>query len=62
MTLYLITYIKIPAFQAEAIYASISITAPPLGIICGGIILDKIGGYENPNVPKLLLITSIIVI
>ncbi len=39
----------------------ISITGPTLGVVTGGIVLNKLGGYENPKIIKLLFITSFIV-
>lgn len=44
-----------------AIYASVSITAPTLGIIIGGFIINKLGGYENNKVPNFLLADSFLV-
>ena len=30
-------------------YGTVSITGPVLGVVCGGIISSKLGGYNNPK-------------
>ena len=61
MTTYMIVALQADRLTVEAIYASVSITAPTLGVICGGIVVGKLGGYENERVTTYLLVDSCIV-
>jgi len=47
--------------SVNVLYSAISITAPILGVISGGIVTNRLGGYESPRVVKALFITSIFV-
>ena len=38
-----------------------SITGPTLGVISGGIVTSKMGGYENPRVKKMIFYDSLLV-
>ena len=42
-------------------FGSIVVTSPPLGMVVGGIILTKIGGYESEKAIYIPLICSLIV-
>lgn len=44
--------------KIRVIYSAVSITAPVLGVIIGGIVLNKLGGYTHKNAPKMVLVLS----
>ena len=47
MTLYLITAFKVDESTVNIVYSFISITSPISGILLGGILTNKLGGYET---------------
>ena len=47
MTLYLIEEIDSDKEKITLIYSIISITAPILGVVVGGVVINKLGGYEK---------------
>ena len=47
MTAYIITIIGRPQSEVTPAFGATSIIAPILGVVCGGIFIDKIGGYKG---------------
>ena len=55
--------LKIEEAQTRFImFGSVIVTSPPLGMIIGGIILSKVGGYEAEKAIYIPLIASLIVV
>ena len=54
MTKYLIEILDIEPLIVNIIFSAISITAPLSGVIVGGTISDKYGGYKGKNVIKAI--------
>ena len=55
--------LKIEEAQTRFImFGSVIVTSPPLGMIIGGIILSKVGGYEAKKAIYIPLIASLIVV
>ena len=55
--------LKIEEAQTRFImFGSVIVTSPPLGMIIGGIILSKVGGYEEEKAIYIPLIASLIVV
>lgn len=52
---YMLLVLGFPESSVFTIYGICSITATLLGVIVGGIIVHKIGGYQNPNSIKVCL-------
>ena len=46
MTDYIIRYLKIERGIANFVYSVVSISAPILGVVVGGIVTSKMGGYN----------------
>ena len=61
MTRYLITYLHISEATVVVAYSFISITAPTGGVVIGGIVCNKLGGYEDPRIKKWIFYDSMIV-
>ena len=40
-------HMKAPAYEVYIVFSFSSISAPTLGIIIGGILTDRIGGYQK---------------
>jgi MFS transporter, Spinster family, sphingosine-1-phosphate transporter len=45
---YMKVALKVPAESVDTWFAFITISAPVLGVIIGGLIVNFFGGYENP--------------
>ena len=54
MTKYLIEILELEPLLVNIIFSTISITAPLSGVIVGGTISDKYGGYKGKNVIKAI--------
>lgn len=52
MTDYIIYAINVSREKVEGIYAICSITGPVTGVVLGGIITNKLGGYDKPEAAK----------
>jgi MFS-type transporter involved in bile tolerance (Atg22 family) len=61
MTLYMIDGLKVDQYTVSVAYSIISITAPILGVIFGGFLAERLGGYHKPRVRKVLPLLSSIV-
>ena len=61
MTLYLITAFNTDESTVNMVYAFISITSPISGILLGGMLTNKLGGYESNLVTYQLFIVSALV-
>ena len=57
---YMLLVLNFPESSVFTIYGICSITSTLLGVIIGGIIVHKIGGYQNPNSFKLCLFMALL--
>lgn len=57
---YLTDVIQLSETEAEFYFVLFCITAPPLGILTGGCIVQKLGGYQNINSLYIILINTFI--
>lgn len=57
---YMLLVLGFPESSVYTIYGICSITSTLFGVIVGGIIVHKIGGYQNPNSFKLCLFMALV--
>jgi hypothetical protein len=60
MTNYFITVLAVPRTVVNVGFVAISVTAPTLGTVFGGLLLHRLGGYDSPRVLPALLALSML--
>jgi len=60
VTDYLQTVLNMPQSTVFAFYSLTSISAPVAGVIAGGSVTHKFGGYQSPNALKIASVASIV--
>lgn len=56
----MITIMKISKSEVFILFVLISTTAPSLGLIVGGKLSEKLGGYQGPYAIKFCLVNSLL--